>query len=292
MTPTFRQRGGFTLIEFLIALGLSTLLMAAIGSTLYLLNRSSDVGRQAVSEARLVRALFRVIETDLRSVAFTEPDLSADEDLYADETGSSSSGSSTSDDDSIVIEDTDVTQSATSFGIYGEPTFLQFTASTPIIPTGETVDATDFFTNDTPSEEDELAKRSRVVISYFLGGAATNSSSTSTSSTVSEPGLVRLVEQAESDDALSVTLEEKLLSGEVTGLAFRYFDGVAWTETWDSTEFASLPAAIEIVIGLEQGVDAAYQDLDPTVQSVNSKEYRYVVPIPRGIEQAYQLVEE
>ena len=71
------------------------------------------------------------------------------------------------------------------------------------------------------------------------------------------------------------------LASEVSSLAFRYFDGTSWTESWDSTTLGEdgvtpigSPRAIEIKIGI-QPPRARDATQDPEI-----KYYRHVVAIP------------
>ncbi len=43
----------------------------------------------------------------------------------------------------------------------------------------------------------------------------------------------------------------EIMAPEVIELTFRYFDGSAWWDTWDSAAVGALPRAVEVVIGLK-----------------------------------------
>ena len=67
--PRIRHRTkGFTLLEILLALGLSVVLLLAVAAAIDLYRRMTVAGHDEVSEARLVRAVLRKIESDIRSV--------------------------------------------------------------------------------------------------------------------------------------------------------------------------------------------------------------------------------
>ncbi|MEM9702461.1 MAG: hypothetical protein AAF907_08460 [Planctomycetota bacterium] len=53
----------------------------------------------------------------------------------------------------------------------------------------------------------------------------------------------------------------RTIAPEVTNLRFRYFDGVEWTDSWDSEASGALPRAIEALIEL---------DLDGAVSGFNT----------------------
>lgn len=88
---TKQRRSGFTLLEVVLALGLSSLLMAAIYSALQMHWSYSLVGQVEMERAQVARALFRRLEVDLRSVIFRSAPLSSTTDNSA---SSSTSGSS------------------------------------------------------------------------------------------------------------------------------------------------------------------------------------------------------
>ncbi|MGD0382276.1 MAG: hypothetical protein ABSA77_02065 [Thermoguttaceae bacterium] len=62
-----RQNFAFTLLEVLLALGLSVLVLVAVGMAINLHLRLLDSGRTKVEEAQLARAVLRIIAQDLQS---------------------------------------------------------------------------------------------------------------------------------------------------------------------------------------------------------------------------------
>jgi prepilin-type N-terminal cleavage/methylation domain-containing protein len=93
-------RRGFTLLEVILALGLSLVLIAAIGSAIALYTRLFDSGRTNIEEAQLARALLRRMADDIRgAVLHSEVDVSKLVSAVAGSTSgtsASSSGGSTS----------------------------------------------------------------------------------------------------------------------------------------------------------------------------------------------------
>ena len=78
------RRRALTLLELILSLGLSVILLSAVGMALRLYWRSFDVKRTNVEQAHLARALLRRIEDDIRSaVQFTPVDLSGLESMTA-----------------------------------------------------------------------------------------------------------------------------------------------------------------------------------------------------------------
>src|SRR5207245_8123141 len=101
-------------------------------------------------------------------------------------------------------------------------------------------------------------------------------------------GLARQeIKQATSDDALnstpSVIPDEAsfVIAEEVQSVAFRYFDGTAWQDSWDGTQIDSTGAST----GPPQAVEITVAILPPSSDSSagdnsNLKTYRHVVAIP------------
>lgn len=75
---------------------------------------------------------------------------------------------------------------------------------------------------------------------------------------------------------------------EVVGVEFRYYDGNAWTSSWDSLQRKSLPVAVEVVLrvadsdvaalGQPIAEDEEYSDLD-TVEAQGTP-FRVIVDLP------------
>ena len=89
---------GFTLLEIVLALGLASLLLAALYTALQMHWSSSSLGQVEMERSQVARALFRRIETDLRSVVFRDAALtsSTDDGSSSSSTGTSSGSTSSS----------------------------------------------------------------------------------------------------------------------------------------------------------------------------------------------------
>ena len=71
------RRRGFTLFEVVVALALSVLLLAGVYAGMDLYWRFSTTGQEEVERAQIARAVLRQIETDLRSVVYQSPEMTA-----------------------------------------------------------------------------------------------------------------------------------------------------------------------------------------------------------------------
>jgi Tfp pilus assembly protein PilE len=67
-----RRSSGFTLFEVILAMGLTTLLLAAIYSALDLYWKYTTIGHQQVERAQIARAVFQKITHDLHCVTFAQ----------------------------------------------------------------------------------------------------------------------------------------------------------------------------------------------------------------------------
>ena len=132
-------------------------------------------------------------------------------------------------------------------------------------------------------------------VSYFLAtpgagglqGAVGDRYSTSIQDS-SIQGLARLegdrmaIEFADNgSDVESLADAAQVIAPEVVELAFRYFDGTAWTDSWDSAAAGALPRAVEVVIGLK----APTKPRDPSDKrapeaAVVGRSIRHVIAIP------------
>ena len=52
-------------------------------------------------------------------------------------------------------------------------------------------------------------------------------------------------------DVGTVASVGRVLAPEVTQIAFRYFDGAAWLEEWDSVTIGALPLAVEVTLAVD-----------------------------------------
>ena len=92
-------------------------------------------------------------------------------------------------------------------------------------------------------------------------------------------GLSTAVETSEESPQLAAS---KLLAQEVSGLQFRYYDGLSWQESWDSNSLNEMPKAIEITLTLRNQEDAgeAFSDNAADPYALPETTHRMVVPIP------------
>ncbi len=116
--------------------------------------------------------------------------------------------------------------------------------------------------------------------------AITYSLATSGSTGTTGTGLIR----TEGDRLMVQTVEEKgglaaqasnsqVLAPEVVSLAFRYFDGISWYETWDSETAGYLPRAVEVTLAFAPPKTQGGPLLNVAVSS-SANQFRTVIMVP------------
>lgn len=297
-------RSAFTLLEVLLALGLSLLLLGAMNLALDLYRQYTTAGRDDIEKARLARAILEKMAVDIRcAVAPTKQGASSSSSSgTSSSSGSTSSGGSTGGgnsssgsggsgstdgetaEGSFEIVDPSAAYTKEIIGVVGDLQTIVLTVcrtsrSVPLTATDGQILAAPI--SDMKS------------VSYFLaadgadglaGTVAEYQAAAATSSRANSGirGLARLegdrltVSKAEESAQLDMLAQRsKLLAPEVQFLQFRYSDGYDWFDAWDGT-LSGLPRAVEITIGI----------VDPEVKSSYSEselpmeQYRLVVSIP------------
>jgi len=253
------KRPGFTLLEMVLAAAIGALLMLALYAVLDGQLRHVDAGREVMEESTLARAILARIGHDISaSLGPLPPAPPAAAAASGSTSATATSGQATAGSSSAV---------QFNLGVQGELDHLVLFVSR--VPAE--------LYSRTGAEPGIVADQRR--ITYWLvpgAGAGT--------------GLARQeVKLVTSDDALATpdAAEEAdaIIAEEVKTLEFRYFDGMAWQESWDGTapgpdgmNPVGPPLAIEIRIGVAPGgrrqLTNAIDGLEPTL-----KYYRHVVAI-------------
>lgn len=288
---TTRARGGFTLVELLAALGISLLLIAAVSSALDVYLRVTTTGQEAIERQQITRALFDQMTSDVASVVFrpaavTEMAVSAPSSAAQTSDGS---GSIT-----IQVQDPSSAYTTSSVGLIGDAQTLLLHISRPQGDLQYVV----------PALAGSLSTRTSdlVSVSYFLAVRGGNGLAGAVAEQQSPLAVVRSAEgggnspvlglaRLEGDrmaiDHADLASDTQALAGtatviapEIASLQFRYFDGRAWLDAWDSTAMDGLPRAVEVTIGFRDAVaeshrPAALSGIVPIGQTV-----RHVIHVP------------
>ncbi|MDA1163151.1 MAG: hypothetical protein O3B13_08625 [Planctomycetota bacterium] len=255
----------FTLLELLLALGLSITLLTAVYSALELHWRFSTLGQIEVERGQIARAVLTKMSADIRSVMYQQAadeyddeedtDSASDDGTGTDDSAGSDSGSAT---DSTVIEVTDPADaySGDSVGVFGDSMSLVLHIRRPY---RQSADSFEQMLN--PYSQSDLKS-----VSYFLAGGqgslpamASNQIQTTTTYEDGIDGLARmsgdrisLTLAASQSDLIEAASHSKILAKEINSLSFEYHDGVEWLTEWDSNVQGRLPNAIGVTIGFRE----------------------------------------
>ncbi len=311
--PPAPIRSGYTLLELMIAVGLSAILMASLykAMDIYLslqLDSYEEIARQQVA-----RALLRQMTRDIQSVVFTKQEALPEEEetdilgiglsgagtsgLSGDgmsglgSSGSSGSSSSTSalDGNSYGTSTIDPETVSTTYtsGLVGTSSDLQLFISRP--------DRNLAYVSAQELSSPEQRTGDLLLVRYLLasklgsGLGSMIADRESPGNTDGPVGLARvegdlygLSTAVQTADALPQLSAATLIAPEVAGVTFRYYDGGQWLEEWDSTARNELPKAIEIVVKLrdEQPGENLLSDEEPTPYALPETTHRMVVPLP------------
>jgi prepilin-type N-terminal cleavage/methylation domain-containing protein len=273
------SRSAFTLFEVLVALALSTLLIAAAYAALELYWRLRTAGEDDVEQAQVARAVMQRIEADLLATIFQSTSAG---DTTTTVTSSSSESSSSEEDTTLVevIDPADTNDGGNS-GLIGDSTSVVLSVSLP------RSHATYAAVSEGPIG---LPTSDLKSVTYLLAGSGMSAlaqavadrfpdSYTGSSAVV---GLARiegdrlLLSQADAvADVDTIASEAQMLAREIKLLQFEYTDGLQWYTSWDSKSYGSLPRAVRVTL--------SFQDLQTAASSAEvqpAKMYQLVVVLP------------
>ena len=301
--PADAKQRAFTLIEILLALGLSVVLLAAMYTALDFYRQFSSAGRVDIERSQLARAILRKMELDIRSLVYRKQDsdssagqgsTGSDEDEDDEENENDSDN-----EDSITIEVVDPVEaySKNNTGIYGNLQTLVMHVNDPPRLSSMSSVAEGYAYGGRLSDLRSVAYFLAVpgsgglqgLVGELAGGAGTDESTNS-----GVQGLARF-----EGDRLSMTLaneqanlesmagQTKLLAKEINFLQYRYFDGTQWLESWDSVAVSGLPLAIEITIGFRPAAEQSSNAIGDGDSKTSTDVYRLVVSLP--LSEPYQL---
>lgn len=262
---------GFTLIEVLLAVGLTSLLMAAMYSAMNIYWTTAADSYDEIQRVQIARALLRDIARDIKSVTFTEQEtMDSEEEESEDE-----------------LVDADTAMSSYDNGLFGTEKDLVLYISRPArgsdyIDRQEVIDPRD-------RSSDAL------IVRYFqaesgaggLAGAMADDDQGSFSAD-DVIGLARMTGDLAGlslaismDDIEQQKQASQVIAREVSDLNLRYWDGLEWAVEWDSNVSNTMPQAIEIVLKLRTLVDPNDDRSPEEIPGwLPETEHRLVVPVP------------
>lgn len=282
-TSDAATRGGFTLLELTLALGLTIVLLSAIYRAMEIHWQFSVAGQIEVERSQIARSLLTKMSADIRSTVYRveQPSTStATTDTGTDDTDD---GSTDLDTDTTSTEFTDPADafSSDATGVFGDNVSLVLHISRPTrekeSPSGDLCGA--------------LTQGDLKSVSYFLAGGEA-----SLAGVVSDPlsdvetddgieGLARmsgdrfaLIQSTGVGDTADMASQTELLAPEINFLSFEYHDGYEWLTEWDSTVEGRLPNAIGVTIGFRDP-DFPENSFLRRTASESTDTYRIVVPL-------------
>ena len=264
-----RQRRGFTLLELMIAVGLTSLLMAAVYGAMSTYWQLSMDSQEEVERAEVSRALFKMLRTDLQSCTFLEQL----EDTSADDAD---------DDSTLEANDPGVTTSVYRNGMIGNERDLILYISRPdrdlnYVAAADAVGSV---------ERNSDLMIVRWVLADTIGGGLgeaiaetypRNGSGTVAGLARGSGGVTGFGQAIDQENFSLQVQSSELVSAEVENIVFEYFDGIDWRTEWNSATVNQMPQAVKIEVTLRNPEKDA-STLRPT--DLPSTTHRLVVPIP------------
>lgn len=269
------NRNAFTLLEVLLAVGLTTLLMAALYQAMSIYWTTAVESHDEIERAQIARALFRQMSRDILSCTFSEQE----ETLSSEE------------DDTSLTEEVEMVDPETALGSYTNGLFGSDKDLVLYINRPDR-DQNYVLTEELMAPSDRSGES--MIVRYLLaeeGGAGLAGEVASEYEEASvDPvkglavmkgdlsGLSNAISLGDLDMQLAAT---DMLAQEVAEIEFSYFDGVEELPEWDSTAQNSMPLAIRIRMVL-RSLPNPGDDRDPESIPgyIQPTEHLLVVPIP------------
>ena len=266
---------GFTLLEVVLAIGLTGAVLAILTTAIELFVLRVDTSRSRVESAQLARTLLKGIADDLQAARYYAPPSSSPGGAPPESSNSRA------------------TNSVGTRGIFGDETELRIDRSAPWSWERRTRD----LDLDATTRPDEMPQTARYFLregNELLAGKLAAMGVTDTPLPTDFAGLycgqsVSEVEETTSESFSGFQEQQtaaELLAPEVVEIRFRYFDGEQLLEQWDSSINEGLPRAVEIRLKLlEEPFETIVARQRNGRQRLreeeeNLKEYRLLVQLP------------
>ncbi len=281
-------RGGFTLIETLLALALCVLLMSAVFSAIYLQERTRAAGERQVAKALFTWGIVEDFTSDLRSATGSLNVAVRPVPPPANSLGAINSVRGPAIGEKMLdvrerILNINLPPRVEPIGLIGESDVLVVQTS------GANARFSDRSTAAAPAANQPVSR----LVAYFvhdgqprrmaLGRQNGIPQFASWQTSAKTKGLVRIERtpwffggqqwsaQTSQDDPLH------LISPQVRAIRFRYLDGLDWKDRWDSVAQHALPTAVEVTLTwiLSDGSESSPLELAEEVR-------RFVIRLPQA----------
>lgn len=287
----FKSRSAYTLLELILALGISVLVVVAIASSIYTCVSNLTEYQKEIEQRQVARNVISMITSDLRAALQYKPadvtglqDLAVsqamvagitgggvDEETIANEAGENG-GSDTSQADTGSEEEAMDPEDCVSC----RPTMIG-TERVLMIDISR-LPRIDEYNPMVAMRKDPQLPSDVKGVTYFIAkpsGTNTRSNASMYDDEYEALGGLyrRQIDRAvasysgETDAVSAVDNFTELIAPEIVEIAYRYFDGSDWTSVWDSVEQDGFPTAIEVAVVVDpqrigQGADYSYPGYD------------------------------
>ena len=253
----------FSLLELVLAVGLSVVLLALIGFAIDQHYFRLETGRTSIEQAALVRSVFAQIATDLRATT-SAPEQDVEEQMLQAEEAALFDVDEV-DQDLSEVEQTEETEVGVPPGVYGSLNELRL----------------DFRLTQQRIEESPLGPNEPPVARVDAGWAHVRYYLVTTGD---DPGLYRYEAPREemlwSEEQATPLDAGSQIAEEVAAIRLRYFDGLEFFEEWDQAEREALPQAVEVVLDFyDEEQSVASNERQPV------RSYRRLVLLPSASEE-------
>lgn len=301
-------QSGFTLLELILALGISLVIIGAIASSIYVSVSTLTLHQKEIEQKQVGRNIIAMVSSDLRAALQYKPvDVSGLENLAVSQamvagitpTGDEDAGDADAGDDR---DETEAPAGGNDAGTEAPMDPEDCVSCRPTLIGTDRVLMIDISRLPRMDEYNPLVAM-RIEpqlpsdvkgVSYFIGEPNRESGSTGRNNLFSDEvsqlgGLYRrqidraVAAFAGEEGAVSnVDDYTELLAPEVSEIRFRYFDGTDWQLEWDSVDQDGFPLAIEVIVVIDpervKSTDGDYQygGFDPN----SMQQIRQVIHLP------------
>lgn len=282
-----RNRSAYTLLELLLALGLSVIVVGAIGAAIQLYLVALGRQQAKIERKQIARSVITMIANDLRAgIQYKATDFSALENLVASQQmmiqgppPEEGEEEEEPQDSGIIVEE-EVSFRPTLLG--ADNVVMMDISRLPRLDQYNPMVATLESSVQSPSDVKSLA----YFVSLRDGGMQTQVQ-------FGQPKAPGGLYRREIDRAVAAYMGDydlisnpdqytKLIASEIAQISFRYFDGEEWQSEWDAAENGGFPGAVEVTIVIDPERSApgsqnySYSGADPNTMET----YRSVIHLP------------
>lgn len=236
-------RTAFTLVEVVLALALSIILMGLLASATRMFLMDLDIEREDLTRARAARAVLQLMADDFRAaVQYKEIDTGA-----LDEAIESAESMIPGGEEEVAEVEEEAPVTVEQPGMAGNRTSISFDISR-LPRRDQYLPSLDSSGGNVVSMPSEIRN-----VNYMVGTVQENDASAGgRSGQAPRVGLLRMeydrAAKRYADDGGGTMPGYEMLAEEVKQIGFRYYDGAAWADQWDTNEMRTLPVAIEITL--------------------------------------------